>query len=886
MDDVFPETINGVCVKVEPACVKSEPHVSEKSGNDFGDRYPLQRSPFENGTANFSGGEMTEAGSKYSDRHTPTFSRPSEFHPQHGLPYMYEDFRKSDSPAVSDDFKSRMSPMENNFATSTPSVKPESIAPRLPSYHLSKGTPPSMLGNSIYSYAAFNDDSFSKMNSMLKNDTNGEDIDEEECKLNLTYPGTARPIGKKAHLPKRYKCAMCAYKTRYKSDLNRHVRKHAIAGYNCDICNMPFKTVGNVEFHKRREHADTYVAMKPEKKSKYNCKICNFTTMQSSELARHVRKHCIAKFSCDMCNRPFMSAGSLFQHKRTLHNITDEKLQTTQETEKSGGQEGIQTEPTEDSDDENYRTVPNRQESVQSYDISNGALEKTKDAPEKSNGDTNHMQETVDTEATNGTNSINLSNVGKSMEIDENVPENLVVENGTNKEPKDGDEVAKYICQFCDKPFGRKLALDYHLKIVHKMTIRGEDSAFLEYDDDYDIALDMSIKDLENNNKSPMQEEESFGEREDFKNMRHQCPFCAYATNYKSTYDRHVKKHDLECHICPVCKMPFITFGHMQRHIRDNHQEYHRQTTDDRNGTENGLISPKENLYANGIKPPLKMAIKRDFNKPCNSGVVNYQAVNLNGHARIKSNVATNLPSKRKKQTPVQRQLEQGVSLEPPAYGRYAKLVSDFDDFSSRPFACALCFFRTNNADELSKHTRNHLTGCNPYPVPETARFNMAFMHQFQNRDSQTVERPEPTKQQQFLPQNNIAPAFRKPNNKLQDVISKLWSEPKSEINNPDEVSFEEEEEEDDNSRNISDSIIPTFSVHYRKDKTNLTRPYLCLLCRKRFRLLTILKQHFRQSHSESQINNKSYTCSICGEVFHSPVLLQEHHDFHHKMQS
>jgi hypothetical protein len=97
----------------------------------------------------------------------------------------------------------------------------------------------------------------------------------------------------------------------------------------------------------------------------------------------------------------------------------------------------------------------------------------------------------------------------------------------------------------------------------------------LEYDDDYDLALDMSIQELENCDSSNY-DQNVIVERQDFKNMRHQCPFCAYATNYKSTYDRHVKKHDLECHICHVCRMPFITFGHMQRHIRDNHPEHHQ----------------------------------------------------------------------------------------------------------------------------------------------------------------------------------------------------------------------------------------------------------------------------------------------------------------------
>ncbi|KAK3095963.1 hypothetical protein FSP39_021351 [Pinctada imbricata] len=81
------------------------------------------------------------------------------------------------------------------------------------------------------------------------------DVEEEAAFEEKVPRNSTGIIGKRSHLPKRYKCAMCAYRTRYKSDLNRHVRKHAIATFNCDICNMPFKTVGNVEFHKRKEHS-------------------------------------------------------------------------------------------------------------------------------------------------------------------------------------------------------------------------------------------------------------------------------------------------------------------------------------------------------------------------------------------------------------------------------------------------------------------------------------------------------------------------------------------------------------------------------------------------------------------------------------------------------
>ena len=112
-------------------------------------------------------------------------------------------------------------------------------------------------------------------------------------------------VGKRSHLPKRYKCAMCAYKTRYKSDLNRHVRKHAIATFNCDICNMPFKTVGNVEFHKRKEHSEllTMPAVPSKEAVKYACKMCPYGTQYSSDLTRHVRKHYVAKLHCSVCNK-------------------------------------------------------------------------------------------------------------------------------------------------------------------------------------------------------------------------------------------------------------------------------------------------------------------------------------------------------------------------------------------------------------------------------------------------------------------------------------------------------------------------------------------------------------------------------------------------------
>ncbi|XP_070173353.1 uncharacterized protein [Littorina saxatilis] len=64
-------------------------------------------------------------------------------------------------------------------------------------------------------------------------------------------------------LPKKYRCRFCVYKTSYKSDLNRHLRKHGIAPQHCPLCNMPFKTTGNLENHMRQAHGDMAASILP-----------------------------------------------------------------------------------------------------------------------------------------------------------------------------------------------------------------------------------------------------------------------------------------------------------------------------------------------------------------------------------------------------------------------------------------------------------------------------------------------------------------------------------------------------------------------------------------------------------------------------------------------
>lgn len=85
------------------------------------------------------------------------------------------------------------------------------------------------------------------------------------------------------------------------------------------------------------------------------------------------------------------------------------------------------------------------------------------------------------------------------------------------------------------------------------------------------------------------------------------------------------------------------------------------------------------------------------------------------------------------------------VLVNPPVKGRYVKLVSDFDDFAQRPFACSLCFFRCGILKDLYSHVQNHLTGCNMTPTPASAKFNTGHYLQELAQQVDDPNQPLPT---------------------------------------------------------------------------------------------------------------------------------------------
>ncbi|KAJ8310688.1 hypothetical protein KUTeg_012553 [Tegillarca granosa] len=767
--------------------------------------------------------------------------------------------------------------------------------------------------------------------------------------FNVKNGGGPRSGSKRSNLPKRYKCAMCAYKTRYKSDLNRHVRKHAVATFNCEICNMPFKTVGNVEFHKRKEHADMLESPSVDA-LKYKCSHCTYGTMYSSDLTRHVRKHYVAKFHCNSCNKPFMTSGSLVHHKRSVHNMNDVEVVMGMGGVESVNQMDITTLREETAEVEGNQNAGEQ--------INGNAGMEMENQTKKSDDNVENGSDTPKTTAENlngnqigvadTKNSDNAGEAEKEMDTQSNDGEK---ETYTYEEPdreteisitidrSDNEIISKHTCPYCDKSFGRKMVLEYHLRNIHKMK-NGGNGMFVEYPDDYELALDMSIQELENST-SDATPSNSLGM---YNKPRHQCPFCAYATNYKSTYDRHVKKHDLECHICNVCRMPFITFGHLQRHIRDNHPD-HVQPISKKEVTVDKHKCSYCAFEAESL-PSLQAHCESEHNKvvgvsPQQFSQPRKKHIGLKGPPTGKNNRRASLddsadedelnskPMLSWKHQRTNQSLEEGVAMHPPTSGRYAKLVSDFDDFSLRPFACSLCFYRTGSVEQLVKHAENHLTGCNSDHIPDTARFSSHWFDQAVNLQNFGLVQPfyspsrtnnNQTYDGQFYGQNEqvgsqgqaasgqSAQQVYKQHYQVKQSNSGTKLTLKSIPTNEVQVKQEKIQKpgpafSKQTSGNLMakalqgnqtamteselnkklDKIIPTFSVHYRKDKTNKTRPYLCLLCRKRFRHLTLLKQHFKQCHSESQVNSsRTYTCNICKKVFNSPMILQNHYDLNH----
>uniref|UniRef100_UPI00398E5835 zinc finger protein ZFAT isoform X1 n=2 Tax=Pristiophorus japonicus TaxID=55135 RepID=UPI00398E5835 len=111
---------------------------------------------------------------------------------------------------------------------------------------------------------------------------------------------------------KPFKCSVCEYATRSKSNLRAHMNRHSTEkAHLCDLCGKKFKSKGSLKSHKLLHTADG---------KQFKCTVCDYTAAQKPNLLRHMEQHAAFKpFRCALCHYSCNMAGSLKRHYHKKH---------------------------------------------------------------------------------------------------------------------------------------------------------------------------------------------------------------------------------------------------------------------------------------------------------------------------------------------------------------------------------------------------------------------------------------------------------------------------------------------------------------------------------------------------------------------------------------
>eukprot|EP00918_Siedleckia_nematoides_P023198 GHVU01050001.1.p1 GENE.GHVU01050001.1~~GHVU01050001.1.p1 ORF type:complete len:732 (-),score=40.90 GHVU01050001.1:186-2381(-) len=350
--------------------------------------------------------------------------------------------------------------------------------------------------------------------------TNTRDIEAKQClqPSDVVHQST----GKQS-----FTCSLCTYSTNYACDLKKHRRRHDLAKYNCELCNMPFIVAGHFQRHLNKVHnivdnvipcgtklqtkatcaqesnsADKIVTVGKSQTGRYSyevktadgrnnffCTLCDFSNTHRGDMMKHLKKHEKAVFQCKICKRPFIVEGMLKNHMQ-MHKDTSQA-----DVDKASSK----------------ATVKVKCQKSHGCDL----------CPFKT---------------------------AFKLELRKHMKRH---EKGLHK------------CDLCGMPFMLKGNLLNHFASCHldiQSAKKGCDNPEVDC-----IAESHGTSASATKNKSP-EDVSLTGKQNMVKKFK--CPHCPYAANYRGDVNKHVQKHTKQAYICPSCQMPFILKKNFIKHLK------------------------------------------------------------------------------------------------------------------------------------------------------------------------------------------------------------------------------------------------------------------------------------------------------------------------------
>ncbi|XP_036367033.1 zinc finger protein 43-like [Octopus sinensis] len=374
---------------------------------------------------------------------------------------------------------------------------------------------------------------------------------------------------------KRHKCPICAYKTNYKSDLNRHSKKHSKCSFTCDICKMPFMSMGIVMYHKQKHHSEQMSSMR----HRYSCSMCPYGTRSKSDLNRHLKLHPLAKYLCYICHIPFNNFETLELHLKTWHPDANRSVALSK-TSNIEVPSKTAHDAFSDSDNQNKRSREgSRSPSDTVYLYLQNIDKKGSDQNKAECNYSGRSQIKLETEKFKCTfcskifedqsildfhilqfhieTQFSLS-TGEQLNLGNTLTDSSSSTDANRQEYCEGQQDTLQ-CSQCVFKTSNQFLLDNHLR-KHHVTLYSCSTC------------NLSFRNVQNLMQHKLQHECQPRNIEKQKGRcKYQCDMCSYETDHKSTFNRHVLRHSVAKYRCDECQMPFMREGNLILHKQRNH---------------------------------------------------------------------------------------------------------------------------------------------------------------------------------------------------------------------------------------------------------------------------------------------------------------------------